>query len=128
MLLVLFLSSQPQRRHPSHKFSGVPACHHPPLLLSLLFFSPASPEHPYVQVFPRAASRPPRLLQELQALLVDRLRVNDRLASTSTLLAKERDPGMAANLLLDGHRQVCAPVFCSLSCLLCIFLWCPSPC
>ena len=62
------------------------------------------------QVFPRVPSRPPRLLQELEALLVDRLRVNDRLASTSMLLAKERDPGMAANLSLDDHRQVCGCV------------------
>lgn len=64
------------------------------------------------QVFPRAHSHPPRLLQELEALLVDRLRTNDRLASTSMLLAKGRDPNMAANLSLDGHRQVwgCAHV------------------
>uniref|UniRef100_A0A7S3QTX1 Uncharacterized protein n=1 Tax=Dunaliella tertiolecta TaxID=3047 RepID=A0A7S3QTX1_DUNTE len=60
----------------------------------------------FLEVFPRVPSRPPRLLQELEALLVDRLRINDRLASTSMLLTKDRDPGMAANLSLDGHRQV----------------------
>lgn len=61
---------------------------------------------PPAQVFPRAASHPPRLLQQLEALLVDRLRVNDRLASTALLLAKGRDPNMGANLSLDAHRRV----------------------
>lgn len=59
-----------------------------------------------LQVFPRVASRPPRLLQELEALLVDRLRSADKAASVTQLLPKDRDPRMAANLSLDVHRQV----------------------
>ncbi|KAG2425812.1 hypothetical protein HXX76_013437 [Chlamydomonas incerta] len=61
----------------------------------------------FLEVFPRVASRPPKLLQELEAILVDRLRANDKAASTTVLgSARERDPKLSANLSLDGHRQV----------------------
>jgi hypothetical protein len=59
-----------------------------------------------LQVFPRVASRPPRLLQELESMLVDRLRAADKAVCTSMLLPRERDSRMAANLSLDAHRQV----------------------
>ena len=36
---------------------------------------------------------------------MDRLRNNDKAASTAPLLTKDRDPGMATNLSLDAHRQ-----------------------
>lgn len=52
------------------------------------------------------ASRPPKLLQELESLLVDRLRNNDKAVSITPLATKDRDPGMAANLSLDAHRHV----------------------
>ena len=58
------------------------------------------------QVFPRVSSRPPKLLEQLESILVDRLRNNDRAASTAALLTKDRDPGMSTNLSLDAHRQV----------------------
>lgn len=62
----------------------------------------------FLEVFPRVASRPPKLLQELEAILVDRLRANDKAASMTVLgSARERDPKLSANLSLDGHRQVC---------------------
>eukprot|EP00198_Chlamydomonas_reinhardtii_P000499 XP_001689834.1 predicted protein [Chlamydomonas reinhardtii] len=61
----------------------------------------------FLEVFPRVASRPPKLLQELEAILVDRLRANDKAASMTVLgSARERDPKLSANLSLDGHRQV----------------------
>ncbi|KAL6757901.1 hypothetical protein V8C86DRAFT_2612865 [Haematococcus lacustris] len=60
----------------------------------------------FLEVFPRVASRPPRLLQELDSMLVERLRLADKAACTSTVLPKERDPLMAANLALEAHRQV----------------------
>ena len=60
---------------------------------------------PFVQVFPRVSSRPPKLLEQLESILVDRLRNNDKAASTAPLLTKDRDPGMATNLSLDAHRQ-----------------------
>ena len=63
---------------------------------------------PSPQVFPRVSSRPPKLLEQLESILVDRLRNNDRAATTATLLTKDRDPGMAANLSIDAHRQVFA--------------------
>jgi hypothetical protein len=59
----------------------------------------------YLEVFPRVSSRPPKLLQDLDAILVDRLRHNDRMASMATLLTKDRDPGLSINLSLDAHRQ-----------------------
>ncbi len=53
------------------------------------------------------ASRPPKLLQELEAILVDRLRANDKAAAVGALgSSKDRDPKLAANLSLDAHRQV----------------------
>lgn len=54
------------------------------------------------------ASRPPRLLQDLESQLVDRLRANDKTVSTALLVTKDRDPGMSANLSLDAHRHVLA--------------------
>ncbi|KAG2490611.1 hypothetical protein HYH03_011003 [Edaphochlamys debaryana] len=63
----------------------------------------------FLEVFPRVASRPPKLLQELEAILVDRLRANDKTASLQPLgAARDRDPKLSANLSLDGHRQVLA--------------------
>ncbi|EFJ52573.1 hypothetical protein VOLCADRAFT_103061 [Volvox carteri f. nagariensis] len=63
----------------------------------------------FLEVFPRVASRPPKLLQELEAILVDRLRANDKAASVGPLgCARDRDPKLSANLSLDGHRQVLA--------------------
>ncbi|KXZ51671.1 hypothetical protein GPECTOR_11g123 [Gonium pectorale] len=63
----------------------------------------------FLEVFPRVASRPPKLLQELEAILVDRLRANDKAASVGPLgSARERDPKLAANLSLDAHRQASA--------------------
>ncbi|GFR42639.1 hypothetical protein Agub_g3575 [Astrephomene gubernaculifera] len=63
----------------------------------------------FLEVFPRVASRPPKLLQELEAILVDRLRANDKAASVMPLgSARDRDPKLSANLSLDGHRQVLA--------------------
>lgn len=61
-----------------------------------------------MQVFPRVASRPPKLLQELESILVDRLRANDKAASSTSAIgsAKDRDPKLSANLSLDAHRQV----------------------
>ena len=37
------------------------------------------------QVFPRVASRPPKLLQELEAILIDRLRANDKVREGGVL-------------------------------------------
>ncbi|GAX85617.1 hypothetical protein CEUSTIGMA_g13032.t1 [Chlamydomonas eustigma] len=62
-------------------------------------------ESGFLEVFPRVSSRPPKLLQDLDAVLVDRLRHNDRMASMATLLTKDRDPGLSTNLSLDAHRQ-----------------------
>ena len=52
------------------------------------------------------ASHPPRLLQQLEAIMVDRLRNNDKTASITPLVTKDRDTHMSANLTLDAHRQV----------------------
>lgn len=60
----------------------------------------------FLEVFPRVASRPPRLLQDLEAQLVDRLRANDKAASTLPLLSKDRDPKMSANLTLEANQHV----------------------
>ena len=60
---------------------------------------------PSMQVFPRVSSRPPKLLEQLESILVDRLRNNDKAASTAVLLTKDRDSNMATNLSLDAHRQ-----------------------
>jgi hypothetical protein len=68
----------------------------------------AAPTHAPPQVFPKVASRPPRLLQDLEASLIERLRANDKAVSTAPLVTKDRDPGMAANLSLDAHRAVFA--------------------
>lgn len=56
------------------------------------------------------ASRPPKLLQELEAIAVDRLRINDKAASVAPIgVAKDRDPKLSANLSLDAHRQARRP-------------------
>uniref|UniRef100_A0A7R9YQV2 Translin-associated factor X-interacting protein 1 N-terminal domain-containing protein n=1 Tax=Chlamydomonas euryale TaxID=1486919 RepID=A0A7R9YQV2_9CHLO len=70
--------------------------------------APQAQEPGFLEVFPKVASRPPRLLQDLESSLIDRLRANDKSASTAPLVTKERDPGMAANLSLDAHRHVFA--------------------
>mmetsp|Transcript_34236 Transcript_34236/g.75969 ORF Transcript_34236/g.75969 Transcript_34236/m.75969 type:complete len:325 (-) Transcript_34236:581-1555(-) len=68
-----------------------------------------NPQEPgFLEVFPRVASRPPKLLQEIEAILADRLRSNDKAVSTAPIVTKERDPRMAANLFLDAHRQAFA--------------------
>ncbi|KAG1672237.1 hypothetical protein FOA52_002938 [Chlamydomonas sp. UWO 241] len=69
---------------------------------------PGTLEPGFLEVFPKVASRPPRLLQDLEASLIDRLRANDKAVSTAPLVTKDRDPGMAANLSLDAHRAVFA--------------------
>eukprot|EP00798_Chlamydomonas_sp_ICE-L_P011098 gene11098-18714_t len=60
----------------------------------------------FLEVFPRVASRPPRLLQDLETLMADCLRNNDKCASSLPLITKDRDPRMSANLTLDAKRQV----------------------
>lgn len=62
----------------------------------------------HVQVFPprAAASRPPVLLQTLEAELLEASNSAARLASAGP--HQQRDPKLAANLALDAHRQVCA--------------------
>lgn len=63
----------------------------------------------FLEVFPRVTSRPPRLLQDLETELVDRLRSNDKLSTTATLLDRDRrDPCMSENLWLDAHRHIFA--------------------
>lgn len=70
-------------------------------------FTYSANEPGFLEVFPRVASRPPKLLQELEAIIVDRLRVNDKAASLTAIgSAKDRDPKLSANLSLDAHRQV----------------------
>lgn len=68
--------------------------------------SPSQAAPGFLEVFPRVSSRPPRLLQDLEGLLTDRLRSNDRMTTTSSLLTKDRDPSMSQNLWLDAHRHV----------------------
>eukprot|EP00199_Chlamydomonas_sp_CCMP681_P006925 CAMPEP_0119109468 /NCGR_PEP_ID=MMETSP1180-20130426/17926_1 /TAXON_ID=3052 ORGANISM="Chlamydomonas cf sp, Strain CCMP681" /NCGR_SAMPLE_ID=MMETSP1180 /ASSEMBLY_ACC=CAM_ASM_000741 /LENGTH=283 /DNA_ID=CAMNT_0007095225 /DNA_START=54 /DNA_END=905 /DNA_ORIENTATION=- len=67
----------------------------------------ASTQEPgFLEVFPRG--RPPRLLQELESMLLDRLRSADKAAWPTQLLPKDRDSVLAANLALEVHRQVFA--------------------
>ena len=70
------------------------------LMLPTYITAPSS-----LQVYPRVSSRPPKLLEQLESILIDRLRHNDRVASTAPLLTKDRDPRLASNLSLDAHRQ-----------------------
>jgi hypothetical protein len=59
-----------------------------------------------LQVFPprAAGSRPPLLLQTLEAELLEASNSASRLASAGP--HQQRDPKQAANLALDAHRQV----------------------
>lgn len=66
--------------------------------------APPGGDAAYLEVFPRHANRNPRLLEELQAELLERLTLNQRAACAT--LHQPRDPNIAANLALDAHRQV----------------------
>lgn len=59
-----------------------------------------------MQVFPprAAGSRPPVLLQTLEAQLLEAANLASRAASAGP--HQQRDPQLAANLSLDAHRQV----------------------
>jgi hypothetical protein len=59
-------------------------------------------------VFPKVTSRPPKLLQELQALVLNKQRTADKVVWPGLQLPKERDGALAANLQLDVQRQVLA--------------------
>jgi hypothetical protein len=70
------------------------------------------------QVFPPRSpgSRPPVLLSTLEAQLLQAKGAASRMACAGQQPGSKRDPGLAANLHLDVHRQVCRTRVCLCAC------------
>lgn len=62
----------------------------------------------FLEVYPRVGSRSPKLLLELEGILVERLRSADKTAGLSLHVQHTRDPNLGANLHLDSYRAVFA--------------------
>lgn len=58
----------------------------------------------YLEVFPRAGSKQPKLLQKLELMLAEKLRAAENLVSPG--MAGQRYVQGATHLRLDAHRQV----------------------
>lgn len=58
----------------------------------------------FLEVFPRAGSKQPKLLQKLELMLAEKLQAAERLVSPNA--AGQRYAQGAAHLRLDAHRQV----------------------
>lgn len=62
-----------------------------------------------VQVYPRSGDKRPILMAKLEAMLMEKIRVAERMVSPAYLAQEKRGTNRAmgaANLRLDAHRQV----------------------
>lgn len=60
----------------------------------------------FLEVYPRVPSKPPKLFQELESLLADKLRECEKAAAVTAAQARGRDPNTAANLTMPVYKQV----------------------